>query len=372
MNQDLFDLLEHTFHADGPGAGIELLIARLREQKRYQQVFEARLLQRRHALGLPLVFAGAIADLPLEHRDAYQAAVTAAAREAGTAYLSDGDIVRAWPYFRAIGDHAPVAAAIERVESKDEADRVLGIALGEGVSVRKGFELLLEHRGICQGVDYATSCADRQNRQLCMQLLVKEFHGQLVAHVKEAIAEVEGQVPATSHLVDLIAERDWLFDGGRLYIENSHLLSILLASTDLDDPETMRLVLELAEYGQRLDPIYQSEGEAPFEEPFIDHAEYLRAVLGENVDGAVAHFQKKVAASVPGAPEVLVALLARLGRYEEAIRISVEYLDGEAVGLCPSATELCEKAGDYRQLQDLARKNGDVVGFAAGMIRELG
>jgi len=150
MNQDLFDLLEQTSRAEGSGAGLDLLIRKLLEEKRYQQIFEVRLLQKRHALGLPLLFSGSIADLPPEKRDVYQAAVTEAAREAGTSYLADGDIVRAWPYFRAIGDPAPVAAAIERVHSSEEAERVLAIALVDGVSLRKGFELLVEHRGVCQ------------------------------------------------------------------------------------------------------------------------------------------------------------------------------------------------------------------------------
>src|SRR6267378_3494003 len=341
MNQDLFDLLEQTSLAEGPGAGLDLLIQKLLEEKRYQQIFEVRLLQKRHALGLPLIFSGSIADLPPEQRDVYQSAVTEAAREAGTSYLADGDIVRAWPYFRAIGDPAPVAAAIERVHSSEEVERVLAIALVDGVSLRKGFELLVEHRGICQGVDFVINCADRANRVMYLQILVRVFHGQLLAHLKEAVTVVEGATPATNRVRELIAGRDWLFEGGRLYIENSHLLSILQASLELEDLVTMRLVLELAEYGQHLDPIYQNPAAPPFEDPFVDHAAYLGALLGENVEEAVAHFRKKVGASVPGSAQVLVGLLARLGRYTEAVQISLEQLGGEADDDCPSAVQLC-------------------------------
>ena len=371
MNQDLFDLLEQTSLAEGPGAGLDLLIRELLEEKRYQQIFEVRLLRKRHALGLPLIFSGSIADLPPEKRDVYQVAVTEAAREAGTSYLADGDIVRAWPYFRAIGDPAPVASAIERVHSSEEAERVLAIALVDGVSLRKGFELLVEHRGICQGVDFVINCADRANRVMYLQILVRVFHGQLLAHLKEALTVVEGATPATSRVRELIAGRDWLFEGGRLYIENSHLLSILQASLELEDLDTMRLVLELAEYGQRLDPIYQNPAPPPFEDPFIDHAAYLRALLGENVEEAVAHFRKKVAASVPGSAQVLVGLLARLGRYKEAVQISLEHLGGEADDDCPSAVQLCQLAGDYQQLREVARKKGDFLGFAAGILHGL-
>src|SRR4051812_30198238 len=132
MSEDLFEQLEQTSASGGFNAGLDFLVQTLREQKRYQQIFEVRLLQKRHALGLPLVFSGSITDLPAAVRDEYQAAVTEAAREAGTAYLADGDIVHAWPYFRAVGDPAPVAAAIERVHSAEEAERVLAIALVDG------------------------------------------------------------------------------------------------------------------------------------------------------------------------------------------------------------------------------------------------
>jgi hypothetical protein len=197
------------------------------------------------------------------------------------------------------------------------------------------------------------------------------FHGQLLAHLKEAVSVVEGETPATSRVRELIAGRDWLFEGGRLYIENSHLLSILQASLELEDADTMRLVLELAEYGQRLDPMFQNPAEPPFEDPFIDHAAYLRALLGENVEEAVGHFRNKVAASVPGSAALLVGLLARLGHHAEAIQISLDQLSGEADDDCPSAVQLCQMAGDYQQLREVARKKGDFVGFAAGVIHGL-
>ena len=121
----------------------------------------------------------------------------------------------------------------------------------------------------------------------------------------------------------------------------------------------------------RLDPMFQNPAGPPFEDPFVDHAAYLRALLDENVEEGVAHFRKKLAASVPGSAQVLVGLLARLGRHAEAIQISLDQLGGEAADDCPSAVQLCQMAGDYRQLRDVARKKGDFVGFAAGIIHGL-
>ena len=369
MNENLFDLLEHTFNAEGPAAGFDLLIHTLQQQKSYALVLEARLMQKRHAMGLPLIFAGTITDLPLEQQGPYGAAMTDAAREAGHSYLADGDIVNAWTYFRAIGEPGPVAAAIENVQSGEAIEGVLAIALVEGVSPRRGFELLLEHRGICDGISFATHGPDRETRVMFLQMLVKAFYNELMAHLKETIARVEGHSPDANRVAELITDRDWLFADGNFYIENSHLVSILQASPELDDPETMRLVIELADYGRRLAPIHHFRGQPPFEDPYVDYAEYLSALLGEHVDQSVAHFRRKVADSVRGAADVLVGLLGRLGRYDEAIQISLEHLGGEAGNGCLSAIQLCQMAGNYERLRDLARTEHDLLGFAAGVVQ---
>ena len=50
MDPDLFDRLEQTLRSQGPEAGFDLLIERLREGKQYPLLFEARLMQKRQAL----------------------------------------------------------------------------------------------------------------------------------------------------------------------------------------------------------------------------------------------------------------------------------------------------------------------------------
>src|SRR5579864_5472693 len=160
MDQELFERLEQTLRAEGQQAGFDLLIAHLLEQKNYPLLFEARLMRRRHEMGLPLIFSGNISDVPPAHQAAYQAALVEAARETGRLFLADGDLGRAWPYFRAIGEPGPIAAAIDKVESAERLDSLLQIALQEGVNPRRGFELLLEHHGICRAIDFAGQYPD--------------------------------------------------------------------------------------------------------------------------------------------------------------------------------------------------------------------
>jgi hypothetical protein len=99
-------------------------------------------------------------------------------------------------------------------------------------------------------------------------------------------------------------------------------------------------------------------------------------LLGERVDEAVAHFQRKIAATNPQeigtAPaQTLVSLLARIERYPEAIAVSLDHLrDVDPNQLfCPSVFQLCQMAGDYARLRSLARERGDLLNFAAAALQ---
>jgi hypothetical protein len=100
----------------------------------------------------------------------------AAAREVGGLFLADGDIPRAWPYFRAIGDSAPVAADIEKLQPQENQEPVIEIALHERVHPRKGFELILGNYGICRAITFLEQYPDRKTREDCIRLLVRTLH----------------------------------------------------------------------------------------------------------------------------------------------------------------------------------------------------
>src|ERR1043166_4555457 len=108
MADEVFDTLEQALRSGGPDAGFELLVQKFREERKYPLLFEARLMKSRHALGLPLVQTERLEDLPEDKRGTHERAFMDAAREVGGLFLADGDVPRAWPYFRAIGETAPV------------------------------------------------------------------------------------------------------------------------------------------------------------------------------------------------------------------------------------------------------------------------
>ena len=372
MSDDAFHLIEQALRSGGSKSGLDLLSQKFLEEKNYPLLFETRLMQKRRELGLPLLQMGSIDEAPEDKRGAYEQGFIQAAREAGSLYLADGDIQRAWPYFRAIGETAPVASAIEKIDTQQEGlDRIVEIALHERVHPRKGFELVLAHYGICRAITYFEQYPDRQSRDECLALLVRGLHGELVANLKRAIEQREGQAPDTLSVPALMAGREWLFGDLDYYVDTSHLIAVMRFSLDLTDPELLKLAIELCDYGAHLSPQFKYRVDPPFDDVYADHAAYLRALLGENVDAGIAHFRRKTGASDPNeaaaAAQVLVGLLVRLKRYPEAIQVSLDRL-GELSPdqlACPSVLQLCQLAGDYELLRKLARERGDLLSFTA-------
>jgi hypothetical protein len=360
----MFDLIEQAIRDGGPDAGLNLLAQRLEEEKNYPLLFEARMMQKRNALGLPLVQIGSIDDVPEDKRAAYEKAFTESAREIGSLFLADGEIPRAWPYFRAIGDNTPVAGAIEKLDAAhEELDRIIEIALEERVNPRKGFELMLAHYGICRAITYFEQYPEPKTREECIALLVRTLHHELIENLQRVITQREGSAPDTQNIPTLIAGRDWLFGDMDYYADTSHVIAVIRFALDLHDPEALRLALEICHYGEHLSPQFKYRVDPPFEDVYRDHALYLEALLGENEDAAIDHFQ--------AAPQVLVALLVRLKRYREAIQFSLEHLGDVPPDqlACPSVLQLCELAGDYDLLKKLARERGDLLSFVAANFR---
>ena len=226
MDAGVFDQLERTFRLEGAERALELLIEKAREDRNYRALFSARMMQARHRMGLPLIETEPLPRFSDEQRPAYDEALRAAARETGGLFLRSGDIVSAWPYFKAIGESAPVAAAIESVNGGENLERVIEIAYQEGVNPRKGFELILEHHGICSAITWFGANRDFDSRQQCLRLLVRTLYSQVAGAIKETIASVEGAAPPMDRLAELMAGRAWLFEGNSSYTDSTHLASV--------------------------------------------------------------------------------------------------------------------------------------------------
>ncbi len=374
--KDVFESVKEALESGGSEAAFDVVLEKLRSEKNYPLVFEARLMQKRHELGLPLIQVETAPELPEKIQDAYQQATVDAAREVGSLFLADGHIPSAWPYFRAIGESSPVAEAIERIKPQEGLDAVIEIAFYEGANPSKGFELILANYGICRAITTYGQYPGTEGREDSAHLLVTTLHSELMGTLKRVIADQQGSVPETDNISELITGRDWLFENNGYYIDSSHVASVVQLSLELEDPQTLKLALELADYGKRLSSLFQYKGDPPFQNIYEDHAVYLQALLGEDMDGAVAHFRNKVEESPPNGEQsvpaqVLVGLLARLDRYPEAIEVSSKYLAEVAPSelACPSLPQLCQQAGAYKELGVLSRQHGDLLSYTAAALQ---
>src|SRR5438034_1026943 len=152
MSDNTFHLVEQALRSGGSEAGFDFLARRFREEKDYPRLFEARLMKKRHELGLPLIQIDQLEDLPNDVRRTYEEGFIQAAREVGNLFLADGNVQRAWPYFRAIGETAPIAAAIDKFDSPEGIEPIIEIAFMERVSPFKGFQMILSNYGICRAI----------------------------------------------------------------------------------------------------------------------------------------------------------------------------------------------------------------------------
>ena len=226
---------------------------------------------------------------------------------------------------------------------------------------------MLEHFGTCRAITYYQQFPKGPGRIESLHRLMRKLYGELVKNLHRTIEQNEGQAPAATRVSELIAGRDWLFGEFSYYVDTSHVLAILGFSLELEDREMLDLALDLAEYGQKLSQQFHYRGEPPFE-GYQDYVMYLGALLGRDVEAGLAHFRQKAAASEVGdtAPaQAAIGLLLKLGRYSEAIQASLEYLgDGD-----PALFQMCQTAGDFERLAQLARERDDLLAFTAAMVQ---
>lgn len=379
MPEEVFGTLEQLLESQNPSTSFDLLIGQFRAAKDYRSLFEALLMRRRLELGLPLFLTDDLSAIPSEVREVYLQAVNAAAREVGELFLSDGEIAQAWPYLRASGDSARVAEAIEKVEDSDGVNRIIEIALQEKVNPAKGLELIVAKYGICQALSAFEVSAIEKDREKCIAVLARSLHAEVIERLSAAIAQQEGSRPVAMNIAQLIEGRDWLFGEYSTYVDTSHLVSVLQYCPEVTDASVLGIFHDLCEYGKRLSPQVRVQGQPPFEDVYIDFDHYalalLGALLGVDVESHLAHFRSKVVeAEGEGMrslrAQALVRLLARVGRYEEALEVALAHFPHarSADLACPAATELCRLAGRFDRLRELARERGDWLSFAAASL----
>jgi hypothetical protein len=379
-----FDSLDQALRSEGPAAAIDELLRRLDERGEHRALLDALLLKARHELGLPLIADGDASNLPEPVRTQFEDRYVEAIRTVGGKILALGDVPGAWPYFRTIGETGPIVQAIEAyvpVEDDPRLASIIDVAFNQGAHPRKGFGMILDHYGTCSAITaFEHLPRDEATRAACADRLVRQLHQQLTTNLRADIAQ-RGQPlpPEGTSIPGLLKGREWLLADDAYHTDISHLSSIVRMSPLLTDTEAIRLAIELTEYGRKLSSRHSYEGEPPFERIHDDHNIFLRALVGTpaDADAAVAHFRSKITTEDPDErsdstpAQVLVSLLVRLGRNDEAIEVASEHLAGipESSLFCPGVAQLCQRTGQPGKLARVARDRGDLVYYTAAILQ---
>jgi hypothetical protein len=376
MIESLLPLLE----SHGSEAMLVSLADRLRAERKYHELFDVLLMQQRLQLGLPVLLSAPINELPEPTRSQLEAAYLAVCREIGTQLLAEKRVREAWPYLRPLGDRALVADGLASIDPDEEnLQPMIEILLHEGIDVGRGYQLVLDHYGVCNAIsafEGAVATRSQAEQRDAAARLVRHLHQELCANLKADIENREGQPPAEATIREMIVNRPQLFENNAYHIDITHLASTARYARLLEDKASIALALDLAEYGGRLSPELRSPGEEPFVEARAESL-FLAAQLGQHVPEALAYFRdraEKVDAYHEGAlaAEVFVVLLARLGRLAEAIDTAATLIPPgtHITGFAPSLMELSQRAGDYTRLIEVCRTGGNVVGYAAALIAQ--
>jgi hypothetical protein len=380
MTDTTFDELLTQAQTEGVGAALESLAQQMRGEHKAHELFDLRLMQARHELKLPIIAPQALDELPEPLRNKMEESYLAACREVGHLLLAEGRLREAWMYLRPIGDKEEVAAAVAALPAEEHYEAIIEIALHEGVAPALGFQLVLEHYGICNAISLFDSDMQgrpRAQRQLAAALIVRHLHRDLLAALVNDITQQQGKPPTESTIAGLVADRDWLFANDNYHVDTTHLSSVVRFALLAEDKEVLRLAVDLTEYGRRLTPQFQYPGDEPFTDTYPASALFFRAQLGQDVDEALRVFAERAASrpvdeagTYPA--EVYIALLVRLGRYGEALDAAARLLPAgvRTTDFAPGLLELARMGGEYERLMQICRERGDVVGFTAALLQQ--
>jgi len=378
MSQDTFQKLQQT----NQDQVTDELISLLEQGDDHHKLFDAKMLKAKQALGLPINRPASLQDVPEEHRKEIEAAYVAAAREVGKRFLSEGKISDAWMYFQVIREKDDVAAALDelpdQIDDYERLEEITQIALYQGVNPVKGIKLMLSAHGTCStitGLDQILPQLEQSQRAACAKVIVRHLYDELIESVRRHVETRVTMLPPNEPLRKLIMGREWLFEGSNYHIDVSHLNSVVRFARSIEPPaEELDLAIQLAEYGSKLDRQLQYDGEPPFEDFYPAHIHFLNVVDGKDVESGLKYFRDKLEAEPdeqdkPLLAYVLVDLLVRSDRLDEAVDLSAKYLANLSEDVSLSFDELCEKAGRWDVLLKVREEQGDLVGYASALIR---
>lgn len=381
-SKSIYQEIAQSVSQGNASEAVSKLISHLEASKQYHELFEALKMRLRMQLGLTAAQAENEDRLDEEREIQLERGLIDACRYVAERFFAEGRVREGWMYMRPVGDRRAAAEALASVEVNDEnLDELLEVLLHEGVDIRRGYQLALDRLGTCNSItlfESALAARPRSDQQIAAKLLVEHVHRELWENLKRDIAQREGKEPTDDSIEGLLSSRPELLKDGSYHLDTSHLASTARFARVLDDPESLKLALDITAYGLQLHPQYQYPGEEPFLDLYPASAAFFRALLGQNVDAGIRYFTQK-ADSVDQrqfgtvAIEVLIDLLSRCGRNEEALAAYQKRLPAgvRTMGIAPSILQISQRLGKFDLMKDICHNRGDLLGYAAAILRDV-
>ena len=373
-----FEQLQQITDAKGIDSGLDFLEQHMRRNKNYSQLFEVLKMRVRHRMGLPILYSRTRDNLDESNQRKLEDGLLSACREIGTLFFEQGEFVRGWNYLQPVGDRVLNEELVRGVKVDDQnADDLIEIAISQGAAPEYGFQMLLQRHGTCDAIttfDQTAANFDLDCQRAMAGSLLNHLYDELVENLVTSIPELKTSSDQPTTLAAIL-------DSGVLTVENScvidatHLASVVRIARLLQDLPLIQRAHELARYGDGLSDDLKYPGQVPFEETYPDHLHYFSAVLGQNVDEAVEHFEKKIqqhdARQYGGIViEAFVDLLAKAGRNDQAIEVLVSQLLGRypLIGIAPEPHELAKTAEQRQKLMEHYQSESDLLGFGQTLL----
>ena len=279
-----------------------------------------------------------------------------------------------------------LAADPDDEESARRVQEIVGLALWEGADPALGISIVLRTQGTCNAItayEQAVSRLPAARQRPAARVLVDHLHRELrLALAADLRSRGVGGVPADpDSIVALLAAAGGLADDPSVHVDVSHLQSVLRIARVCDDAPTLERAWELAAYGCRLPAEVVYPGEPPFERVAEASRHLFGALLGHDIDAALAFFRRAAATADPEAgtlpADVLVLLLWRLDRPAEALHAALGRPSDhgmpstlQAAGLLPSLVDLAAAAGEWDTLRRACIARGDEITYTATLVAE--
>lgn len=380
MTAAIYEKIDQFCQQGERAAALEALIEHLEDSGQLHELFEALKMKLRFELGLPAAQAESEVPLDQEGENRLEMGLIAACRRVGEAFWKAGKIREGWMYMRPVGDRQAAAQALAAIEPTDENfEDLINIQLHEGVDIARGYGLALNRLGTCNSItmfEQSLATRPRADQQVAADLLVRHVHRELLANLNRDIERREGKLPQESTIEALMQRRPDLLKDGSYHLDTSHIAATVRFARVLENADALRLALDLATYGRKLHPQYQYPGEEPFLDHYPASIAFFRALLGQQVDAGIRYFTQK-ADTVDQehfglvAVEVLIDLLSRCGRHQEAINAFAKRVmpGARTMGISPTLLQLSQRLGKFDSMLEICKQRDDLLSYAAARLR---